>query len=209
MSDLDRVLDALLHDLRSPLGVAGGYLRLLRENRMADADAADRAIGKTQDALRTMTALCGEAGEWLKDPPATTTVVLPADAFLSQVATAATARGIPLEVVPGPPDARVTLALDVDRVVQALASLLVATTRDGVPLCRATVAETVCVVVVVPNRRAADQPGPFDPWVHPGLTAALASRTLTQAGGRCRRGGDAGEVVRIEFDVATATPTAA
>lgn len=60
-TDTQQVLTALLHDLRSPLGVAHGYLRLVREGRLpTDADRV-RALDKTRDALGRMTQMCDDA----------------------------------------------------------------------------------------------------------------------------------------------------
>lgn len=59
--DMERALTALLHDIRSPLGVAHGYLRLVREGRLpSDADRL-RALDKTRDALGRITEICDAA----------------------------------------------------------------------------------------------------------------------------------------------------
>lgn len=55
----------LLHDLRTPLGVAHGYARLLREDRLSsDADRA-RALQGISDALERLTRLSRDASAFI------------------------------------------------------------------------------------------------------------------------------------------------
>ena len=51
----------LVHDLRTPLGVAVGYLRLLRDHRLPDEADQQRAMTATADAMAAMSQLCQEA----------------------------------------------------------------------------------------------------------------------------------------------------
>lgn len=204
MTDLDRVLESLLHDLRSPLGVAGGYLRLLREQRLAPGADTERALVKTQDALRTMTTLCGEASDWLKLEPAATPEVTPVEALVAQLVAEAGRMSVAVEVA-GPLGGSTTLALESERVARAVVSLLAVVVRDTSARCLLRVDRGVLVVAAIgAQRRIPDAVAPFDPWAYPGLSAALACRTIAQAGGRCLRGPDATDVVRIEFDVTSA-----
>lgn len=201
-ADLERVLDALLHDLRSPMGVAGGYLRLLREGRLPNPEDSDKAIAKAQDALRTMTALCAEAGEWLKEPPSDTEVIVTAGELLARIAAHAESAGVTLDVVEGDTAKQLTLKLEAERVAATVTAILRTAIGDGDGRCTARLAGDVLeLMAVVPDRRGPSEPGPFDPWAYPGMSTALSCRRLEQAGGRCRRGGGEGEVVRVEFDV--------
>lgn len=213
MTDLDRVLESLLHDLRSPLGVAGGYLRLLREQRLATPDDTERAIVKTQEALRTMTTLCGEASDWLKLEPAATPSVVPVEALVAHIVGEAGRMSVAVEVA-GAPVGTTALALESERVARAVASLLAVVVRDTKARCTVRLeGHRLMVAANGTQRRIPDAPGAFDPWAYPGLSAALACRTITQAGGRCLRGPDVTDVVRVEFDVTAdergATPEAA
>lgn len=201
MTDLDRVLESLLHDLRSPLGVAGGYLRLLREQRLGSVEESERAIVKTQDALRTMTALCGEASEWLKAEPAGAPAAVAVDTFVAQLATECERQKVPLEARRGA-TGTVTLTAAPDRAVRAVVSLLALLTRDTAARAHLEAAAgALRVAVVAAQPHPGDHDGPFDPWSYPGLAAALACRTITLAGGRCLRGPGA-TIVRVEFDLA-------
>ena len=54
----------LVHDLRTPLGVAVGYLRLLRDHRLPDEADQQRAMTATADAVAAMSQLCQEASSF-------------------------------------------------------------------------------------------------------------------------------------------------
>ena len=60
-----KAFSVLLHDVRTPLGVAHGYVRLLREGRLStDADRA-RALQGVADALERMTRLSHDAAAYV------------------------------------------------------------------------------------------------------------------------------------------------
>lgn len=88
--DISNVLHVLAHELRGPMGVAQGYLRMLLEDRLADPADRRRALEQTQRALARVSELSHESTRlavWFesergKDEPA------PLDAFLERVATA-------------------------------------------------------------------------------------------------------------------------
>jgi len=54
----------LVHDLRTPLGVAVGYLRLLRDHRLPEEQDQERALAQTVEALAAMSRLCQEAASF-------------------------------------------------------------------------------------------------------------------------------------------------
>ena len=68
MTDAERVLAVLIHDVRTPLGVAHGYLRLVRTDKLPSPEDRDRALAGTQDALAKISRLCQDAGGFLEDP---------------------------------------------------------------------------------------------------------------------------------------------
>lgn len=206
MTDLERVLSCLLHDLRSPLGVAGGYLRLMHEGRLASADDTERAIVKTQDALRAMTALCADATAWLDLEPPTPPRQYPALGFLAQVGAHAESQGLPLDLpLPGIP-AAITLTGRDDAVAHAVVVLIGVVASTGTRRCAAQYDETRLWFSVrdaeAPERAAR----PFDPWRYRGLAAPLAERIITQAGGHCLAGASADEPLRVEFTLDPPAP---
>ncbi|MEQ1573918.1 MAG: hypothetical protein ABL993_06685 [Vicinamibacterales bacterium] len=63
--DSQKVLDLFLHELRSPVSVAQGYLRLLVEDRLKDPCDRERALAQSLEALGRIGSLCGSADEYL------------------------------------------------------------------------------------------------------------------------------------------------
>lgn len=206
MNDLERVLSSLLHDLRSPLGVAGGYLRLLREGRLAGRADTERAIVRTQEALRTMTALCSDATAWLdlEPPPAPRPYAVAG--FLALVGGHAASQGVPVELPTPDPALTLTLAGDDDAVAHAVAVLMGAVARMGTRACAATCDATWLRFAVHDRGTTEIPPAPFDPWRYRGLAAALAHRIVVEAGGRCLRDARAREPLRVEFTLDPALP---
>lgn len=199
MSDLERVLSRLLHDLRSPMGVASGYLRLVRHGQLATAEDVTRAIGKAQDALRAMAGVCGDATAWLDFEPASAPRPIAVDRFLGRVAAHAATRLPALPVPPGG-TGTLTLAGGEDRVAGAVVALLVAASSPSQAPCAAGLdAGTVWFEVEAPAAGAGSDGPDFDPWRLPGFAAPLAHRAIVQAGGRCAVGIDTGQRLRIEF----------
>jgi hypothetical protein len=80
-----KALNLLLHDLRTPVGVAQGYLRLLLEDRLTDTKDRQRALAQSMDALGRIGELCAGAGEFAND------AVTPAQAHRYQAAELITA----------------------------------------------------------------------------------------------------------------------
>ena len=54
-------LDRLLHDVRTPLGVAHGYLRMIRDGRLSAPVQQAKALDGVSQALSQLTTLCDRA----------------------------------------------------------------------------------------------------------------------------------------------------
>lgn len=54
----------LVHDLRTPLGIAVGYMRLLRDHRLPAQEDRQRAMAQSVEALAAMSRLCEEASSF-------------------------------------------------------------------------------------------------------------------------------------------------
>ena len=122
MTDAERVLAVLIHDVRTPLGVAHGYLRLVRTDKLPSPEDRDRALAGTQDALAKISRLCQDAGGFLEDPPPGA-VRAPARQLADRVAAVLAERGVAvgdLEL----PDGSVNVGTSVDRAADAIATLL-------------------------------------------------------------------------------------
>jgi len=57
---LAQVLNTLAHELRTPLAVSQGYLKLYLEGRLQSPDDQRRALQQTSDAVARLSALCSE-----------------------------------------------------------------------------------------------------------------------------------------------------
>ncbi|MEZ5421213.1 MAG: hypothetical protein R2708_28270 [Vicinamibacterales bacterium] len=205
MSDLERVLDVLLHDLRSPLGVAGGYLRLLRDQRLPSPEEAERAIVKTQDALRRMSALCAEAGAWLEPAPPAPGPAVAAGDVVAGVAALMETPGLAVGPAAGALAGRVVRVPDLDRIAGAVAALLTAVAQPLGGRCAVHVdGDVLRFAVTGTSRPARETAEVLDPWAYPGLATALACRTIAGAAGRCDGGRAAGEALRVAFDLEAA-----
>src|SRR5687767_14130997 len=123
MTDAERVLSLLLHDLRTPLGVAHGYLRLIRADKLPAPADRERALAGTRDALAKLSRLCDEASRLLADGPVPAAGHAPAAALVNGVVEALDARGIPVEVADAI-DGAVAVGPNVDRVIEAVVALL-------------------------------------------------------------------------------------
>ena len=59
--EINDILHVLAHELRTPVGIAHGYIRLLLEDRLADSSERRRALEQAQKALSRLTELSHEA----------------------------------------------------------------------------------------------------------------------------------------------------
>ena len=58
--NLAQVLNTVAHEIRTPLAVSQGYLKLYLDGRLTNADDQRRALQQTRDALGTLTTLCND-----------------------------------------------------------------------------------------------------------------------------------------------------
>lgn len=192
MSDAERVLSLLIHDLRTPLGVAHGYLRLIRADKLPAPEDRDRALAGTQEALARISRLCADAGAFLDDTaPATGRAA--ALELVDRVAAVLDERGIPLDEAAEPSGA-VSVGNSLDRAAEAIVTLLAS--RAQKPLGASARIEggpaELRFLCGPPsgNGTALDIDGaggerPFDPWQSaPSLPVVLAHRVVTGLGGR-------------------------
>jgi signal transduction histidine kinase len=187
MTDAERVLSLLIHDLRTPLGVAHGYLRLIRADKLPAPEDRDRALAGTQDALGKISRLCQEAGAFLEGPPDRSGRG-PAAALVERVEAGLAARGIPV-TAPAGLSGLATVGISLDRAADAITAVLATRTGKGRPVAAAVAPSTTELVFRCGPDQAAgatvDGERPFDPWQGShGLTVVLAHSLLIGLGGR-------------------------
>ena len=189
MSDADRVLNVLIHDVRTPLGVAQGYLRLLKEQHLHTPEDVHRALGKSMEALGRIARLCEDAGVFLRDDgPARTLITV--DLLATRVHVRAREAGWSLTRTGVDPGASVSIRPDLDRLVEAILIVLTSAstpTASYTALTSAGRGNDALTFMVAPGDQSVspiDLDVPFDPWRGPGLALACACRTIAEAGGR-------------------------
>jgi hypothetical protein len=187
-NQLDRVLDSLLHDLRSPLGAASGYLRLLREGRIPPGPETERALQAAQAAVQAMSRLCADADRWLEDTSHADAAPVDGAHLARQVSQELEQREMTLAGADLVSVDAVSIRGGVDLVCGAVCDVLstVARTRStsDSPFVQCVEGE---LRFGAHTARAAESRAShtFDPWSYPGLTVALAHRRIVLAGGRC------------------------
>lgn len=195
MTDAERVLSVLIHDLRTPLGVAHGYLRLIRGDKLPSAEDRDKALASTQDALSRISRLCQDATAFLDETPSAAAGRTTAADLAARVATALTERGVAMD---GTADVSglVSIGANVDRAADAIATVLaIRAGKVASPVATVLAASGEIRFVCGPagtSQTALDGVGqPFDPWrAAPGLSVALAHRLVVHLGGRVWASGD-------------------
>jgi signal transduction histidine kinase len=80
--NLAQVLNTVAHEIRTPLAVSQGYLKLYLDGRLTDADDQRRVFQQTRDALGTLATLCNDMSK------VSALSEKPSPALLERVATA-------------------------------------------------------------------------------------------------------------------------
>ncbi len=194
-TDAEKALNLLIHDLRAPLGVAQGYLRLLKDQRLADETQRERVLAQTMDALSRIARLCTDATAFTTPPPAEPASSREAaPLFVERVRAAYMASGgrpVSFDVVEDQLTGSVRAAR-LDVLADAVATVIGAANKapkDWPP--RVLVAGDAASVRFLFGGDAdhfaalSGADDPFDPWRggH-GLVLPLACRTIAHAHGR-------------------------
>jgi len=205
MTEIERVLQVLIHDARTPIGVAQGYLRLLREQRLPTDEERDRAMTRTMDALGRLAKLCDQAGQFVGEAPESFDVVVPAGELAARVATHISQRQCVMGRSVVDHQARVRVTSGLDQVAEAVAMVLgtLGSSREVVPIVQVETRAHELRISGTPDGEgpAADMTEtPFDPWRTPGLGVALACRAIGRSGGRVV---SSGRALTIAFPLET------
>jgi hypothetical protein len=95
--NLAQVLNTLAHEIRTPLAVSQGYLKLYLDGRLTNADDQRRAFQQTREALGTLATLCSDMSKvsaLSEVPSPALTERLPARDFIAHVQKAKEVEGI-------------------------------------------------------------------------------------------------------------------
>lgn len=189
-ADLIRLVHLLMHDLRAPLGVAHGYLRLLRDQRLTSDADRDKALTAAVEALGRITRICADATvlvQTFETPPSAGTPV-PAGRLAAQVSQALAGRLVS-SLSPIPEGSAVRIG-SVDVVAGAMAALAI-TVAGPTPRADCSVAieageHELRVLLGSEEERRRLVEGPrlvLDPWRGYGLALPTACRTVERNGG--------------------------
>jgi hypothetical protein len=198
MTDTERVLRVLIHDARTPLGVAQGYLRLLHEERLETPEERERALTRAMDALGRIARLCDDASGFLAAPQQAAPTTTISAAFLA-AAVETHVRPWDFAVTRGTldPAARVRLGTSAERLAEAIAAVAGAVRYGaGSSSPRMHIDADVSGVRFAASAKAPSltpdsetQISPFDAWSAGGLAVPLACRLIEETGGRIERVG--------------------
>lgn len=122
-------LDRFLHDLRTPLGVAHGYLRLIRDGRLPGQAQQEKALGGVSEALGRMTHLCDVAAG--RSPMDSDAPAPSARAFVEALDARLTALGTLGTAAPDIPDSLRIATMHPMALVEAAAILIHALLPEG------------------------------------------------------------------------------
>jgi light-regulated signal transduction histidine kinase (bacteriophytochrome) len=187
-------LNLLIHDLRAPLSVAQGYLRLLSQNRLDGEADRQRAITQSIEALGRIGRLCEDAAAFVAEPVSADAPVstLKVANLVEQVTAACSERCSPLPVVAEHTLTGVFRGPHLDRVTESLVVILCAVRRstrdDSVRVSVLEEEKEARFLLGCDEDRAAlvsRRAETFDPWRggH-GIALPLACRIVMEAGGR-------------------------
>ncbi|MGE0363966.1 MAG: histidine kinase dimerization/phospho-acceptor domain-containing protein [Vicinamibacterales bacterium] len=203
MTTIERALHVLIHDVRTPLGVAQGYLRLLHEGRLTSPDATARAITQAQQALDRISRLCDDAAR-LADRlgvHSTRRVEMPCGEFVERVLHQLTREAVIVEPVTVAGGRTLAVAADTDELVDAVARVLLAPTATGGSRPVAIGASTAELWFTSGMDAPALSGGELDCWRGGGFALPLACQTITGAGGRVWTAGRTGNGAGVALPI--------
>jgi light-regulated signal transduction histidine kinase (bacteriophytochrome) len=195
-ADALKALNLLIHDLRAPLSVAQGYLRLLQQNRLESEADRQRAMTQAMEALGRIGRICEDASAFIAEETAEALPISVAQvsSLMGQVREACTARCS--DSIIFSEDAKalngIVRAKQIDRLVQSLAVILCAVRRASrnasTSVSMHETENEARFLLGCDDDRVALMSQPqeaFDPWRggH-GIALPLACRVITEAGGR-------------------------
>jgi len=194
MTDTERALQVLIHDVRTPVGVAQGYVRLLREERLDTPDERDRALVRTLDALSRIARLCDDANAFLPVGEAVPWAAVAVLALVTAVEPRARDKGFVVDRTGVDSSARVRMRLGTEQAGDAIAILLTTVLQpasESTPTLRIATRASELEFVASPTADAvpsSEKPeAPFDCWTLRGLAIPAACHVVTTTGGRVWR----------------------
>ena len=228
MTDSDRIIHRLLHDFRTPLGVAQGYLRLVRDGSLKSDGDRDRALDQAAAALAQVARMFQEVSGFLDEESNGTRTPASAAAFAGRVEAVAKEHGFSVVQDGVSGDGLVDLPFGVSASAGAVVRLFESALRrrqSGTATLQVIASEGELQFVARAEtgdaatasvNGAGDTPAqgieppkgvesierkrrPFDPWREPGLDVALAFQRIARASAEIRSDQTSSDGLAIAF----------
>ncbi len=188
-ADVERLIDAVLHDVRTPLAAATGYLRLIREGRVAPGEQVTHVLEQAQASLRSIAVLCANADVCRRTDDGAKRMSVPAARMVDALVGAVAAHDVVPETDTWPATTTVEVCGDWSELCHQLGHALGVLARPRKNDAAGTVSirnegGVFTVSAALPARYASVPLSAFDPWAYPGLTVAAGLHVLELAGGR-------------------------
>jgi len=203
------MMHRLLHDLRTPLGVAQGYLRLVRDGSLKTDGDRDRALDQAAAALAQVARMFQEVSGFLDEESNGTRTPASAAAFAGRVEAVAKEHGFDVVQDGVSGDEVIDLPFGVPASAGAVVRLFETALRrrqSGTATLKVIASDgELRFVATAEKGEGADPPvngagkRPFDPWREPGLDVALAFQRIARASGQIRSGESSADGLAIAF----------
>jgi len=114
---------------RTPLGVASGYLRLVRDGRVPTSTDPVVLLDRALESLRAISRLCMDADRWLNEAPVSRPAATSSSQLLSVLSSELATRNIMLQGVDDVPARQLLVAGDAAELADAVVEVLSAAAR--------------------------------------------------------------------------------
>ena len=131
--DIGNVLHVLAHELRTPAGIAQGYLRMLMDDRLTDPADRHKAIEQAQKAIARVSDLASEGSQlaaWVEQSQASPSARIDARSLIDRVVAGASDGITVASRVEIAPAAGEVATIDADALTNALVAVTKATARE-------------------------------------------------------------------------------
>lgn len=204
-ADVERLIEAVLHDVRTPLAAATGYLRLVREGRVSPGDQTTHVLEQAQASLRSIAILCANADVCRRADATPRRVSVSASRMADALVGAIAAHDVVPENDSWPVSATVEVCGDWSELCHLLGhalGVLARPRKNDTPGAVSIRADdgvfTACAAL--PSRPSGMPVSAFDPWAYHGLTVAAGLHALELAGGRWSFDDDS-RTLRVELEM--------
>jgi hypothetical protein len=184
---MERMIQIFLHDLRSPLGVAQGYMHLLGGTQLPD-EARPRAVQGVNDALNRMAKMVDDVSTLMeRDASASHPGAVKASRLCDRIRAVAEKHGVQMTCPDAYPDVLVRVGPSLDQLSEAMMVLLHLADADN-----QRAADPISMIISLDDAgvrfstcRASSQMAdprdlvPFDPWQTGKLDYLVAFRRLS------------------------------